>query len=904
MMVMRTYKDNLFLLTVGSLPYTSLVYFKEHLASMSDTTPYHISLLLGGGEHPGVQAVATSVEQLVATIAKVRKGIIFNLAYDTTASLESQTLDGLQLSKNTTYKARGAISCAISCGVSGPGRTRHNADPDIQLTCLKLPSSRFGPSRQTHGGPSEDVDVKIVFLERAHDAYYCEEQALSDEEARRLTATCSTVAGWDDTSSSLIITGNKCRYDSLENGVPASQLMLDAHYTSAEQLLESFAQSPASFNGVILTDSSTGLQLIELAKTLNGVQVTSAQVRSLPDGIAVFQLEVPETASEIDHNAVKTVMVVQDLLNTFGLHPEAHAISDALRKTLDAPAYVGSNVWPSCLGGPASDRHFIDTLLDHLPYFLEALNSIDAIERPLHATQQDSNILAPTARPMNVIEKIITQAAIGLTDPQVVTGQMVCVRIEWVLTSELLWGGMEKTFDQMKRPRPYRNDRIWLAVDHTVDPRTIDLPKQKRLMKGSERFREEAKIINYLPANTSIMHTDFTREKAQPGTIVVGSDSHTCSAGSMGSLAVGFGAADVVMPLVTGQTWFRVPEVCRINFIGRLAYGISGKDVILHVLGLLKRNTIAFQRAVEYGGPGLEALSMDARFAIANMTTELGGMGACFEADEITMQWISSRRSRQDRKGGSYFRPDSDAGYAEVRTIDLSAVGFTMAIYPNPDNVVPITSRVGMPLHGCFIGACTTTEEELILAALVLEAGLRSGLKPIDQGKRRVTPGSLIIINRLEALGLLDVYRDAGFQIGAPGCSYCVGINDVDVAQEGEVWLSSQNRNFRNRMGKGSFGNITSAAAVAASSFDMHVKDPKKLLSLISKERYEALCSASQYRVSQPLVVQEPQLSTSTDITRRKEPDLEEGEVVTARESTYKPAIAGSIQRFEENVDT
>lgn len=103
-------------------------------------------------------------------------------------------------------------------------------------------------------------------------------------------------------------------------------------------------------------------------------------------------------------------------------------------------------------------------------------------------------------------------------------------------------------------------------------------------------------------------------------------------------------------------------------------------------------------------------------------------------------------------------------------------------------------------------------------------------------------------------------------------------------------------------MGKGSFGNITSAAAVAASSFDMHVRDPKKLLSFISKERYEALCSASQYRVSQPLVIQEPQLST--DITRRKEPDLEEGEVVTARESTYKPAIAGSIQRFEENVDT
>lgn len=183
---------------------------------------------------------------------------------------------------------------------------------------------------------------------------------------------------------------------------------------------------------------------------------------------------------------------------------------------------------------------------------------------------------------------------------------------------------MEKTYNQMKRPRPYRNDRIWLAVDHTVDPRTINLPKQQKLMARSERFRDEAKIISYLPANTSIMHTDFTREKAQPGTIVVGSDSHTCSAGSMGTFAVGFGAADVVMPLVTGQTWFRVPKVCRINSVGKLAYGLSGKDVILHVLGQFKRNTIAFQRGVEYGGPGLSELSMDARFAIANITTEFG----------------------------------------------------------------------------------------------------------------------------------------------------------------------------------------------------------------------------------------------------------------------------------------
>jgi homoaconitate hydratase len=867
---------------------------------MSAATRYHVSLLLENGEHPGMQAVVASAEKILATIAEVRKGITFDLAH-TNASLE--TPDRQKLSFDVPYKAHAAISCALT----GSKLAQEHLDADIRVSCLSLPSSRLVPGRQIHDGENEDINLKVVFLDRSPGASSQNENFISDDEARRLVATCSAIARRSDIGNTLFISDVETQSGTLANRVSilAPQLMVDACSISTDHLLAPFAQTPASLNGVLLTNRDTGLELVRTAKAMAGVQVTSSRIRSLPDTTdtaAVFSVEIHETASENDHNAIGTVMVVQELLNTMGLCPEARALSNALRRTLDTPAYVGSDILPSSLGGPTCDRAFVHTLIHHLPFFLEALNSRDLIECPISIRAQKSNTPAPTVRPMNLIEKIITQAAIGLDKPEVSSGQMVCAQIEWVLTSELLWGGMEKTYDQMKRPRPYRNDRIWLAVDHTVDPRTINLPKQRRLMKGSERFRDEAKIINYLPANTSIMHTDFTREKAQPGTIVVGSDSHTCSAGSMGALAVGFGAADVVMPLVTGQTWFRVPEVCRINFVGRPAYGISGKDVILYVLGLFKRNTIAFQRAVEYGGPGLAQLSMDARFAIANMTTEFGGMGACFEADEITMQWISSRRSRQDRKGGSYFRPDPNAEYAEIRTIDLSQVGFTMALYPNPDDVVPIISRVGTPLHGCFIGACTTTEEELILAALVLEAGLSSGMKPIIKGKRRVTPGSLIISNRLEALGLLEIYRNAGFQIGAPGCSYCVGINDVDVAQEGEVWLSSQNRNFRNRMGKGSFGNITSAAAVAASSFDMHITDPKRLLALIDKEKFDALFSSPRPKAPQSLVIREPQWSAN--IPRRRMPELTKDGMVTASDSICKPAIVGRIQRFQENVDT
>jgi homoaconitase/3-isopropylmalate dehydratase large subunit len=119
-----------------------------------------------------------------------------------------------------------------------------------------------------------------------------------------------------------------------------------------------------------------------------------------------------------------------------------------------------------------------------------------------------------------------------------------------------------------------------------------------------------------------------------------------------------------------------------------------------------------------------------------------------------------------------------------------------------PDDVVPVIEEEGMELHGCFIGACTTTEEDLILGALVMEQAMKRGLRPSAKGKRKVVPGSMPILHRLRELGLCDIYADAGFEIGNPGCSYCVGMS-ADQATPGEVWISSQNRNFENRMGKG-----------------------------------------------------------------------------------------------------
>lgn len=164
---------------------------------------------------------------------------------------------------------------------------------------------------------------------------------------------------------------------------------------------------------------------------------------------------------------------------------------------------------------------------------------------------------------------------------------------------------------------------------------------------------------------------------------------------------------------------------------------------------------------------------------------------------------MKRRKCKIYNSGSTYFLPDTDACYAAKFEVDLGEVESFIAMYPSPDDVYPVAEKLDMNMQfdGCFIGACTTTEEDLILAALVLRAGLKRRL-PLAKGRRVVVPGSMPIVRNLRKLGLLDVYAAAGFEQPAPGCSLCLGIG-ADVAEEGSNWISSQNRNFKNRMGKG-----------------------------------------------------------------------------------------------------
>ncbi|KAJ2981401.1 hypothetical protein NUW58_g6697 [Xylaria curta] len=571
-------------------------------------------------------------------------------------------------------------------------------------------------------------------------------------------------------------------------------------------------------------DNSAAVQIPRQAGSLTATeQDCLAKIGAAKSITFRFKVSEEEMPSNSDLNLVGFLKVIE---SSIALHKDLWELRVAIRSTIQ------SCLLPSDFGGmELSTSMTLSTetesqVLFLLSTYLEAAKSAQRSRAP-----KSLQVRPRGRRSMTIAEKIFAAHEVSRKG-WVKAGEVIQVDVDWVLASELSWAGMKRVYESVGRPGIFRNDRFWLAGDHRVEPALYDLPDVKGLMDASLFAQREFKMTEFQGFNYTIMHTEFVRERALPGQLIIGADSHSCSAGAVSCLSVGMGVVDVAMPLITGQTWFAVPATVSIQFVGRPPKGIGGKDTILYVLKEFKRNTIAADRVVEFSGPGLKYLSGDARFAIANMCTELGAVTGIFEPDERTVEYISRRIRSKDRSNAVYFRADPDAEYVEKHVIDLSKVTSFVALCPSPDNVSSVTELEDYKLDGCFIGACTTAEEDLIIGALVLQAGLDQGFEQVSEGRRVVVPGSRPIRRKLEDLGLLDIYRRAGFNVGVPGCSMCIG-QGTDQAHAGEHWLSSQNRNFKNRMGPGSIGNIAAAATVAASSFTMRITDPQPLLDQI-----------------------------------------------------------------------
>ena len=443
-------------------------------------------------------------------------------------------------------------------------------------------------------------------------------------------------------------------------------------------------------------------------------------------------------------------------------------------------------------------------------------------------------------KPMTLTQKILAAHAKSLPRPWVQAGDVLQVSVDWTIASELAWNGMDRTYASLGRPKVFDKERFYLAIDHTVDPETLAHdPRTQKLVQLSQKFAKESGIKHFYDSNETILHTRFYRDLVRPGQIVLGADSHTSSHGGLGAIAIGLGGADITVAMVLGASWLEVPEAIAIDYAGKLPFGISGKDVILRTLGLLGRNSVAMERSVEYRGDTAQ-LSTDARFAIANMTAEFGGLNGIFEADEVTASWLAGRAMQDDSLAHGTmqtYRADIDAPYLARYPIALDDLIPQVALPFSPDKVVPVTEAAGIELQGLFVGACTTTEEELVMGALVLEAQEKlhpgeTARAPTD--KQIVVPGDLGIQENLRHSGLWKIYEKAGFRVDPPGCSMCLGVASRKAGR-GESWLSSQNRNFKNRMGKGSLAHLSSAATVAASALRMQIADPRPLLANIDQ---------------------------------------------------------------------
>lgn len=504
------------------------------------------------------------------------------------------------------------------------------------------------------------------------------------------------------------------------------------------------------------------------------------------------QLDVSYLPSHLK-NDLSVDQCLQQLAEALGArnyNAEAESIRAVHDLVIDSPNFGGLGIEQAL---QLTNEQY-DEVLFLADSWLEALNSAD--RAPLALEPRSQRLLE--TRPMTLAQKIFAQHVIGGCPAEGLrVGDVVRVSVDWILASELSWGAMHSVHEELGAPGIWRNDRFWLAGDHVVHPDIAEVPKVRAMVDKATQAKKNFSMTEYQGMNYTIMHSEFVRERAEPGMLCIGSDSHTCSAGAVGCLSIGLGVADTQMALSVGETWFKIPESIRIELQGTPSFGVTGKDIILFILKKLKRNTVAAERIVEFVGEGVQHLSVDARFAISNMCTEFGAITGVFQPDYIVQDYISHRRRKRYQRNSIYFQADDDASYASIHTISLEEIEPYIAIYPEPDNVVPISERSDLKFDGVFIGACTTTEEELVLAALVLKAGMRKSMR-ISPGKRHYVPGSLPIVEKLRKLGLLEVYEAAGFTRGPPGCSFCLGLS-AEKASSGETWLSSQNRNFKVR---------------------------------------------------------------------------------------------------------
>ncbi len=358
--------------------------------------------------------------------------------------------------------------------------------------------------------------------------------------------------------------------------------------------------------------------------------------------------------------------------------------------------------------------------------------------------------------------------------------------------------------------------RFCMVIDHSAPSPNIGVSAVHAKMR---KFAARNKLRLY-DIGCGVCHQVILESgNVLPGDLVVGADSHTCTYGALGALATGFGSTDLAITLASGKNWFKVPETIKVIIDGKLPKGVYSKDIILHIIGDLGADGCTYN-SIEFTGKAIEALTVDARFTISNMAVEMGAKCGIMYPDEKVVSWLKKTGKKIKRK----VYPDKDADYISVKRYDVSKFTPKISKPHTVDNVSNVKDVEGKPVNLAFIGTCTNGRlEDLMIASKILKGNLIA-----DNVRLVIAPASKQIYLEAMKKGIIRTFIEAGGSVVTPGCGPCVGTHD-GVPSDGEVVISTANRNFKGRMGNpNAFIYLASPATVAASALTGKITDPRR----------------------------------------------------------------------------
>lgn len=416
---------------------------------------------------------------------------------------------------------------------------------------------------------------------------------------------------------------------------------------------------------------------------------------------------------------------------------------------------------------------------------------------------------------MTMTQKILADHA-GLDS--VCAGQLIEARLDMVLGNDVTSPVAINEMNKFGKSSVFDKTRIALVMDHFTPNKDIQSAENCKQVRD---FAKKNDILHYYDVgNMGIEHALLPEQGIVTcGDCVIGADSHTCTYGALGAFSTGVGSTDMAAGMVTGKAWFKVPSAIKVVITGKKAPCISGKDIVLHLIGLIGVDG-ALYKSLEFTGDGIKELSMDDRLCISNMAIECGAKNGIFPVDDVTLDYVNGR-SRREYK---IYKADDDAEYDSVVEIDISKLKPTVACPHLPENTKTVDELDKIEIDQVVIGSCTNGRiEDMRTAAEILKG------KKVAKGVRCIViPATQSVYLQCIKEGLAEIFVEAGAIVSTPTCGPCLG-GHMGILASGEVAVSTSNRNFVGRMGHTkSKIYLASPAVAAASAVAGYIADPRK----------------------------------------------------------------------------